>query len=292
MNNATSLGDRIREQWDFWNSEGAILYRPDTLTTRSVIQEGVKLHLIHNACRDVYDRSLKSIDKPIGNKTPFSDGTNPELARTADQQFKVLGNRFACMQYQSILAPVETQETLTSSFLGISLQFACANPELTLMYNAINAGKTVPHQYWLLSFSAYETLKRPLGTYQLLGMVSGLALYKCDVPCYMITFDISEDTAVAVEILCRLIGFMEQKNFNLFLFSNRAYFIPREDVEIPTGFENHRFGGLEMIGYFIMKSVETLESADPAMLLDGIRQISYDQTNQRRLERHLLHELQ
>lgn len=76
----------------------------------------------------------------------------------------------------------------------------------------------------------------------------------------------------------------------MFLFSNRAYFIPRENIEIPDGFENHRFGGLEMIGYFIMKSMDALETADPTKLFSAIRQISYQPAHQQSLETFLQHE--
>ena len=86
----------------------------------------------------------KSIDKVVKENKPFADGSNPELLRTADEQFKIIGNRFACMQYQSVLVPVETQNMITIQFLKASLRFAVDHPHLTLMYNALNAGKTVP----------------------------------------------------------------------------------------------------------------------------------------------------
>ena len=78
----------------------------------------------------------------------------------------------------------------------------------------------------------------------------------------MLAFDIHNEIHFAAEILYQLVSYMEQINFNIFVFSNRVYFIPRENIEIPAGYENHRFGGLEMIGYFIMKSLAALEAAE------------------------------
>lgn len=291
MSHPANLVDQIRKQWDQRNAEGAILYSADTLQMRTIRHKEAVLHLIHNACRDVYDRSPRSIDKPVGAQGPFSDGSNPELVRTDDRWFKVLGNRFACMQYQSILVPIETQAVLTPSFLEASLRFAIKHPALTLMYNAINAGKTIPHQFWLLSLHTYKTLEQALRGNRPLGIVRGLLLQKREAPCYMITFDIRGDSEVAADILYKLTCFMDHRDFNVFIFANHIYFIPRESIEVPVGFENHRFGGLEMIGYFVMKSAEALESADPVVLLGGIRQISYRPANQDRLERYLLHEL-
>ena len=288
MSYTLNLEELIQRRWDQSNAEGLIVYSAETLRTRTIIHQDIPLYLIYNSSRDVYDRSQKSIDRPAGAQSPFSDGSNPELARTEDQTFKILGNRFACVRHQSILVPIETQEIITLVFLKKTLHFSIQHPQLTLLYNAINAGKTVPYQYWLLSFQNYETLIHPPNLYKLEGKIHGISLYKRETPCYMIAFDISENIETVSEILFKLINFMEHKNFNMFVFSNRVYFIPRENLEIPAGFENHRFGGLEMIGYFVLKSAEAFESADPIDLIDGIHQISYKQAHQHHLEKYLL----
>ena len=283
--------NEIRQQWDYWNNEGVILYQYETLTTRKIEYGDIELHLIHNACRDVYDRSTKAIDKPGSKKKPFADGSNPELAQTENNKFKIVGNRFACMQYQSVLVPVIEQTELNHQFLNASIQFALGHPNITLMYNSLGAGKTVPNQYWLLSFHQYETLDPKQPVYQSLGSVKGHHFYKRQEPCYMVVFDIENKLSQATEVLHHLISYVEQKNFNVFIFSNRIYFIPREDIEIPDGFENHRFGGLEMIGYFIMKSLDLLEAAKPEPLLKGIQQISFQEENQLKFEDFLLNKL-
>jgi hypothetical protein len=288
MNSEQSLIEEIQTEWDYWNRSGVILYRSDTLTTKNVSYSGKNCYLIHNACRDVYDQSKKIIEKPRDKKQPFTDNSNPELTKTPDKYFKILGNKFACMQYQSILVPTMTQENITPKFLAHSLSFAYQNPSLTVMYNALNAGKTVPHQYWLVSFSEYKTLKKPDAYYKPLGKVSDHQIWKTDDPCYLITFEIDENVSKTVELLFSLTQYMQSKSFNIFLFANRVYFIPRENVEIPVGFEEHRFGGLEMIGYFIMKSLTALENANPEKLLSGIQQITYQVKNQELLESYLL----
>lgn len=277
----------IRTRWDQANAAGKILYRSDTLTTQTIEQGGITLHLLHNACRDAYDQSTKSIDKPASRTVPFYDGFNPELARTADGRFKILGNKFACQQYQCILVPTEPQEVLTAEFLGTSLRLATEHPFLTFIYNALNAGKTVPQQYWLVSFHAYHPFDGFEAHLSLLGTVHGILVQKRDVPCYMLTLPLSGDIQSATAILMRLVDYMQAKSFNLFLYGNHAFFIPREDVEIPVGFENHRFGGLEMIGCFVMKSAGALQSVDPDVLLQGIREISYQPASQKRLETYL-----
>jgi hypothetical protein len=106
-------------------------------------------------------------------------------------------------------------------------------------------------------------------------------------PCYLIAFDFSNRVATAARFLFRLSEYLEFKNFNIFLHANRAFFIPRRNIETPTGFDGHRFGGLEMIGYFVMKSAESLMTADPAKLIGGIREIAFGPEEQREFEKKL-----
>jgi hypothetical protein len=287
MTEFPNFEELVKARWDEANAAGLILYRSDTLSTRNLEHEGMTFHLVHNACRDVYDRSPKSIDQPA-SLVPFSDGANPELVSTADGRFKVVGNRFACLRYQCVLVPVEPVAELTDDFLAASLHFAAEHPGLTLMYNALGAGKTVPHQYWLLSFSHYAPLANFSGSCELLGTSSGLALLRRRQPCYALTFGFDGRVDVATALLSLLSGYMGGRNFNLFLHARQAVFIPREEIEVPPGFTNHRFGGLEMIGCFVMKSAEALNIADPAALLEGIRAISYRPERQQALETFLL----
>ena len=128
MTETQEFEDLVKSRWDEANASGHILFRADTLSVRQVLHDGVPFHLLHNACRDVYDRSPKAVDRPVSPATPFSDGSNPELAQTPDGRFKVLGNRFACLRYQSILVPVETTEVLTEDFIAASLCFAPTTP--------------------------------------------------------------------------------------------------------------------------------------------------------------------
>lgn len=286
MNETLHLEQLIKQRWDQANAEGKILYRVDTLTTRSIEHEGITLQLVHNGCRDLYDHSTKSIDKPVSNATPFYDVSSVELARTADGCFKVLGNTFACIQYQCILAPSEPQHSLTTDFLKSSLRFASEHPSLTLMYNAINAGKTVPQQYWLLSFHRYDIFHNVDKNSYDLGMIQGIPVTKHDIPCYMLTLPFSDNIHSMAILLFRLSNYVEFKNFNLFLYDNKAFFIPRENMEIPMGFPNHRFGGLEMIGCFVMKSIEALQIADPITLFNAIQEISYKPLKQSKFEAH------
>jgi hypothetical protein len=280
----TSLEQLIRDAWDEANAAGQIMFRSDTLTTKDLAHEGASFHLIHNACRDTYDRSAKAIDRPSAPAKPFADGSNPELARTEDGWFNVVGNRFACVRYQCVLVPVEPLEELTAEFLDAGLRFAEAHPQLTLMYNGLGAGKTVPAQFWLLSFARYDALVDFSQGCELLGKADGFDVFKRREPCYALRFNFAGRTRDAASLLLRLAERLGGRNFNMFLYDQHVVFIPRENVEIPSGFENHRFGGLEMLGCFIMKSVDALDSADPAILLRGIREIGYAPANQDQLE--------
>ena len=125
---------QIQENWDKWNLEGTILYREDTLSTRELSHNNTKIHLLHNACRDVYDRMPKSIDLKGRHEKPFNNGSNPEIARSKDGYFKVLGNRFACMQYQSVLVPLEEQQDLSIPFFRAAINITRECPQLTLIY--------------------------------------------------------------------------------------------------------------------------------------------------------------
>jgi len=285
---AQQFEDLLKTKWNEANESGQITYRADTLSTRRLEHEGTALHLIHNACRDAYDRSVKAIDRPAAQAKPFAGGSNPELAETNDGRFKVVGNRFACVQYQCILVPKEPVEELTEEFLAASLEFAAAHPTLTLMYNALGAGKTVPQQFWLLSFAHYDLLAdfmtggEPAGTFQ------GLDLVRRKEPCYAVGFDFGGRVGDATLLLSRLNQQVGGKNFNMFLFNRRAAFIPRRPIETPTGFEGHRFGGLEMLGHFIMKSFEALDQADASQLLAGIREIGLKPEEQARFEAEMI----
>lgn len=81
---------------------------------------------------------------------------------------------------------------------------------------------------------------------------------------------------------------MGHKNYNIFIYNGAVHFIPREDKEIPDGFGNHRFGGLEMIGTFIMKSEDEYNSVDPDKLLQGISQINFTAKNRKNIELFLI----
>lgn len=282
--NELDLEACIRDQWDEANSAGQILFRFDTLTTKDVLYQGTRFHLIHNACRDVYDKGTKAIDKPAAPARPFADGSNPELAVTEDGWFRVVGNRFACVRYQCVLVPVQPLEEFTAGFLEAALRLAESHPSLTLMYNALGAGKTVPAQFWLLSFAQYDALVNlPTGC-QMLCTSHSLDVFARREPCYALQFDFGGKIRESAAVLLSLAEYMGGRNFNIFLYDRHAVFIPRESIEIPSGFEGHRFGGLEMVGCFVMKSLDALQSADPAALLRGIHEIGYSPDNRQKLE--------
>jgi hypothetical protein len=287
MTTKQSFENQIKTTWEEANASGQILFRSDTLTTRDVPYEGTSFHLIHNACRDVYDKATKAIDKPAAPAKPFADGSNPELAVTEDGWFRVVGNRFACVRYQCVLVPVQPLEAFTPEFLEAALRFAEAHPTLTLMYNALGAGKTVPAQFWLLSFARYDALVNFPAGGQSLCTSHGLNVFARREPCYALRFDFGGKIGESAAVLLDLVRYMGGRNFNIFLYDRHAVFIPRENIEIPSGFAGHRFGGLEMLGCFVMKSLDALQTADPAALLRGMREIGYTPENQQKLEAFL-----
>lgn len=280
-----SLEERIKAAWDRENAAGVIRFRGDTLRLRTIRQDGLELTLIHNACRDEYDRRVHQL--PASGRAALQESDNPELARSADGYFTILGNRFACLRYQCLLVPVVLTPELSLEFFTRSLRFAAAHPGLTLMYNAVNAGKTMPGQYWLLSFHPVANLgpgPHPPGT---VARIQGLHLARRQSPCYLLQFRFEAKLEQAARILMTLVDYMEGRNFNIFLAQYQAFFIPRQDLEIPAGFDGHRFGGLEMLGTFVMKSAVALEEADTGQLLQGIRQITYSAEKQKQLEAYL-----
>jgi hypothetical protein len=199
----------------------------------------------------------------------------------------VLGNRFACVRHQCLLVPTEPTAELTEDFLAASLRFAAEHPDLTLLYNALGAGKTVPHAFWLLSVARYAPLADPGAGAEPAGRAHGLALGRWRQPCYALTFRFAERDGAAAALLARLAAFLDGRHFNLFLHAGHAVVIPRAPVEVPPGFGTHRFGGLEMIGCFVMKSAEALAAADPAALHAGIAAVSYPPEHQAALEAFL-----
>lgn len=282
-----TLEERIKAAWDRENAAGVILYRGDTLRLRTITSDGMELHLIHNACRDGYDRSAKPLDQSNGAVPAGDSGADPELARSEEGNFIILGNRFACLRFQCLLRPAVLTPELSRDFFAASLRFAGAHPALTLMYNGVNAGKTMPGQYWLLSFHTYDSLANGNHRNGTVAHIRGLLLERRQSPCYLLRFRFEENVEKAARILMALVKFMEGRNFNIFLARHQAYFIPREDLEIPDGFDHHRFGGLEMLGTFVMKSAAALEEADGAHLVQGIRQVSYGAGKQHRLEAYV-----
>jgi hypothetical protein len=287
MNETMNLETEIKIRWDLKNTEGNILYKLETLKTRELNYEDFTIHLIHNSCRDVYDKISKNISHHKNEDCPFCGNSELELKKTSDQFFRILGNRFACIQYQSILVPVVHQEVITQDFLKVSLEFSKNHPQLTLMYNAAQAGRTVSHLYWIISFQEYKILTQPGIKHFSLCEINGTLIQTRKIPTYMIEFDLKDITSTA-DLLYTIISHLSHKNFNMFLHLNRVYFIPRENIEVPNGFHDHRFGGLEMIGYFIMKSEEEFKSMDTKKVIRGMEQIALRAENQERLEKYLI----
>lgn len=275
----TTILQTIQNNWDKANGNGDILYRDDTLTEKDVPYGDITFHLIHNECRDAHDQTLKKA-------APVKE-VNPEVARTEDGWFKIEGRRVSCMRYQSALVPVEPLDELTEPFLEALCRFALEHPSLTLMYNGLGAGKTVLAQFCLVSFSRYDALVGFNDQSEPLCRARGFEIARRLEPCYALSFKFTGEASKAAVLLFRLAKYMEERNFNFFLFDETAFFIPRENVEIPTGFDNHRFGGLEMLGCFVMKSVQALHSADPEKMLRGIREISLKPERQSGLEAFL-----
>jgi hypothetical protein len=273
---------RLKEAWDHAAAEGRILHRTDTLTTRTIEANGTTLVLLHNACRDEYDRTVQA--RGVGADLPSLTRTDdPELLRV-DETFVVRGNRFACVRYQSIMSPIEPITEVTQGFIRTSLDFANRHPGLMLMYNALGAGKTVSNQFWLLSLRAYDNLLRLLRQASAVAGLEHTATQISHEPCYTLNFATEPDVDLAATLIHELIAYMGNRNFNIFLHDKRAVFIPREDVEVPPGFGTHRFGGLEMIGCFVMKSADALQLADGPRLVDGIHAIRYRPEHQAVLE--------
>jgi hypothetical protein len=291
MNPLDATGDAFVDElclaWDQAAAAGRILHTSETLTVRTVPAGSQTLKLLYNSCRDAYDRRLR--EQGETRALPALPQTqDPELLRTAEG-FVVRGNRFACVRYQSLLAPAEPLDDMTPAFIAASLAFAQRHPALTLMYNALGAGKTVASQFWLLSVSPYENLRQLLHRAQPRGIADGgVPVSVAHEPCYAITFDVQTRPDAAAALLHALASSMGKRQFNIFLHEHQAVFIPREPIEVPAGFEHHRFGGLEMIGCFVMKSADALNAADADHLSAGIRQISYSRPRQERLEAWLV----
>lgn len=49
---------------------------------------------------------------------------------------------------------------------------------------------------------------------------------------------VARNPTSAADLIYKLISYFSHKNFNLFIHSSHVYFIPREDIEIPDGFQN------------------------------------------------------
>jgi hypothetical protein len=282
-----ALEVRIQEAWDERNVAGVITYRAETLRTKKLTYAGLLLEIISNSSRDAYDRAPKMVEDRT-MLCPFCEDSTLELARSADGFFRILGNRFACMRYQSILAASDHQEELDADFLRRSIQFALCHPRLTLLYNAPNAGRTVPHAAWLLSFHNYEGLTRYTGELSVAGRIGDLLVLRRERPAYTFEVELSPHPADANVFLLKLASRSAQRDFNIFLHAGRAFFIPRQSIETPNGFENHRFGGLEMIGCFVMKAGRDFLLAEPKRLVRGIAEISLHSTRQAHLESTLL----
>jgi len=287
MDNKKQFQSQLKERWDDKNKQGIILFRSDTLKTKTITQGNVMLQLVHNSSRDVYDKSVPKSAPPQKKTCPFCGELDNELLTIAKQNLRILGNKFACMQYQCLLVPLQHQETLTQENLKGILEFAFNNPEIVFLYNSPNAGKTVPHLYWLMSFHPYQNLTDDVCQGERIHKTDNITISRRFIPSYSLEIK-SADWHQISELLYKLIEFMGHKNYNIFIYNGAVHFIPREDKEIPDGFGNHRFGGLEMIGTFIMKSEDEYNSVDPDKLLQGISQINFTAKNRKNIELFLI----
>lgn len=267
------LISRLKYAWDEANARGDITFRADTLREKQLAYSGLIFDVIQNSTRDVYDRAARLPAPPAGD-CPFCGDLNPVLAQTSDGFFRVLGNRFACIRYQCILVAAEHQTNLDEQSITHAVGFALSHPELTLLHNSPHAGQAVPHTAWLLSVKHYDALDRHPEDLAVIGSRAGIMIQRRTRPAYRIEFDLPGDAAAGASILASLAARTNHRNFNIILSRRRAYFIPREPVEVPAGFDGHRFGGLEMIGYFVMKSESDFHNADARRLAGGIAEIS------------------
>jgi hypothetical protein len=263
----------IKKAWDQANVSGEILWRADTLQMRQVDVEGIKVEIIYNSVRDAYDGSVKTIDLPQVLDDPFAH--NPLLAET--EAFKLYGNPFSCMQYQCILVPRDVNKPLGSALIRDFTAVAEAMPELRILYNGLGAGKTVPNEFTLMSLHDYPGLfikaTRSVLSRAEVGIVSAGGAYRLVFP-------------LDPELLWTLCD--AGHPFNFLLHDGLVTFIPRKPIEAPLE-PSYRFGGLEMIGTFVVKSREQFDAANAALLWQAAASVCLDERERTDLEKRLEH---
>ena len=267
--------EQMKRAWDQANVRGEILWRADTLRTRTVNLDGVPVEIVHNAVRDAYDLSPKTIDRAQAPDDPFAH--NPLLLET--KAFKFYGNPFSCMQYQCILVPHDTRTPLNLDFVHNLVAVAQAKPELRILYNGLGAGKTVPHEFALLSLHHYPGLavepSRDLPSHPAVGIVTSGGTYRFVFP-------------LDHQLLWTLCA--AQHPFDFILHDGLATFIPRKPIEAPLE-KSYRFGGLEMIGTFIVKSREQFDTAEPSTLWQAAVSVCLDEMERSGLEQWLAQQI-
>ena len=96
------------------------------------------------------------------------------------------------------------------------------------MYNALGAGKTVPHQFWLLSFSSYASLADFADHCDAIGASHGIQLLRRRDPCYALYFRFAGRINAAARLLVQFCDYVAGRNFNLFLYAHQAVLILRK----------------------------------------------------------------
>lgn len=265
---------QMKDAWDAANNSGRIFWRADTLQIRCVYVDGLGVEIVYNSVRDAYDRSVKAIDRPQTSDDAFSH--NPLLLET--EAFKLYGNPFSCMRYQCILVPHDAKTPLGLSFIGDLIAVAEAMPELRLLYNGLGAGKTVPQEFALISLHDYPgLLAKPIRNLSVrpdIGVVAAGGAYRFVLP-------------LNPELLWTLCECGHP--FDFLLHDGLVTFIPRKPVETPLE-PSYRFGGLEMIGTFIVKSQEQFDTADASRLWHAAVSVCLDETERAAMESQIVKE--
>jgi len=262
---------QIKRAWDEANRVGEILWRADTLMTKAVAHRGLQMEVVYNSVRDSYDKSVKAIDRPSAPDDPFAH--NPLLAES--EVFRLYGNPYSCMRYQFILVPKLTRTSLSVEFISELVAMARVMPSLRVLYNGRGAGKTIPQEFGLVSLHDYPGLSVPPG--RTLACRPSVSIVTA-AGVYRLVFPLDHELLWA---MCRI-----GHPFDFILHDGRATFIPRKPIESPVD-PSHRFGGLEMIGTFIVKSREQFHSADVGALWEGVVSISLDDLERQSLELRL-----
>jgi hypothetical protein len=262
----------LADKWDAFASQEMICYDDNLLKTRVLDPHDGRLpfYLVSNEGREKY---IKKISQKQDNlRCPFCSDLDLKISDL--QSLIVLPNRYPCLPYQYILAPIEHINRLEIEYIKDAIAFS-KKTGFKVYCNAYGSGGAYDHLVFQASGKHSTAPERGFFNWARANPLikeRGISVEVIDHKVFgikIVSDSIRESSSIIYEF-----ANIYNRPLNLVFFDNQSYIFPRTSIEIPTGFGRWKFGALEAIGIFICQDAKSFHDLSYDQLEKAMAEIS------------------